>query len=363
MGPSIALTIPAQVPPDIADFTGRISPLREIRDGLAAPGETGTTARAVLITGMPGVGKTALAVHASHIERSRYPDGQLHADLRGSTADPAMPEDVLASFLRAVGVPSEQIPRSLEERCKLFRTWSADRRVLTVLDDACDASQVASLLPASPHCAVIITSRYDLQSLVGVKVVEITGMSTHEGIELIERIVGDSRMADPTATARIVSLCGHLPLALRCVGTRLKALRTWTAHRMETLLRPGSSLLDELRFADLDVRATFDGAYALLDQQDRAIFRLLGLLPPSGFSPDRGSALLGCTADAVEAKLTRLLCSHFVQARGRNEAGESHYQLNRLFWLYARERFQREYGQPGGILDDLDNTTVPMLRA
>jgi DNA-binding SARP family transcriptional activator len=344
------LTVPAQLPPDTSDFTGRAAPLSEVRQGLAAREDASTTARAVTICGMPGAGKTTLALRAAHIDRAQYPDGQLFADLRGTAADPAAPADVLAGFLRAVGVPGHQIPATLEERTKLFRTWSNGRRVLVVLDDAYAAPQVASLLPATPQCAVIITSRWGLQGLPGVHAVELGVMDLDEGVEFLGRVAGQSRVAAEAEPAEtIVETCGFLPLALRCAGARLAAIRTWPLQKLATLLESGTSRLDQLRFAGFDVRAAFDGTYFRLDARDRSAFRLLSLLPPQEFTAATAAGLLGGTADGVESQLTRLVGSHLLEVTTKDGADEARYELHKLTRLYARERLNREFIQPENV--------------
>jgi DNA-binding SARP family transcriptional activator len=345
-----ALTVPAQLPPDTSDFTGRAWPLKLVLRALAA-GESGsTTARAVSISGMPGVGKTALALRAAHMDRTQYPDGQLFADLRGATSNPVPPAEALASFLRAVGVPEQQIPPTLEERAKLFRTWSNGRRVLVVLDDAYAGSHVTSLLPATPECAVIITSPWSLQGHPGVYNVELGVMDLDEGVEFLRRIIGDSRVAAEREHAEtIVDLCGYLPLALRSVGARLAAVSAMSLRKMAGLVESGAARLDELRFAGFDVRAGYDGAYYRLDPSDRSALRLLSLLPAQDFSAATAAGLLGTGADAVESQLIRLVGCHLVEAKTKDGVSETRYELHRLTRLYARERLEREFIKPESV--------------
>jgi DNA-binding SARP family transcriptional activator len=344
------LTIPAQLPPDIPDFTGRAVPLSLVRRGLEARDGGGTTASTVSVCGMPGVGKTTLALHAAHMEWAQFPDGQLFADLRGVSGSPASPAEVLGGFLRAVGVPEHQIPATTDERSKLFRTWSHDRRVLFVLDDACSAAQVAPLLPATPDCAVIITSRWGLHALPGVPAVKLGVMDIAEGVELISRIVG----ADRVAVAReqvesIVDLCGYLPLALRIVGARLAATPTWSPNKMAAAIESATTRLDQLRFAELDVRAGYHCSYLKLDPPDRSAFRLLGLLPAQNFSVATAAGLLGGHVEAVEAQLTRLVGSNLLEVEADDGPEGARYCLHKLIRLYARERLNREFLQPEAV--------------
>ena len=346
------LTVPAQLPPDISDFTGRGEPLNEARRWLAVRDDEGTTARTLCICGMAGVGKTTLALRVAHMARAGYPDGQLYADLQGASAQPLSPSEVLAGFLSSVGVPEHQIPATLQERAKLFRTWSTGRRVLVVLDDAAVASHVASLLPATPHCAVIITSRQGLQSLPGVRIVELPVMTPAESIELLTRISGQDRIsAEPEQAEKIADLCGHLPLALRVIGTRLAAAPTWSLHKLATLIESSPSPLDQLTYEQFDVRAGYDDSYARLTAHDRSVFRLLGLLPPQNFTVSLAAGLLGKSPETVEAQLTRLASCHLVEATTQESTKETIYKLHKLIHHYARERLHREYIDDGATSD------------
>ncbi|MEV0236683.1 BTAD domain-containing putative transcriptional regulator [Nonomuraea sp. NPDC050786] len=344
--PPAALTVPAQLPPDISDFTGRVAELARLAQVLAAPQPGSTAARTISITGMGGVGKTTLALHAAHLHRAQFPDGQLFTDLHGASETPAAPGDVLAGFLRSVGVPEQQIPPTLEERSNLFRTWSNNRRILVVLDNASDAAQVTPLLPATPHCVVIVTSREGLQSMPGVTNVELGVMSLSEGTQLLGRIIGAERVAaEPERAETIVELCGRLPRALRCVGSRLAAARVWSLQKMAALLESSPAPLDQLRFAEFDVRADYDHAYFRLDPHDRSTLRLLSLLPAQDFTAVTAAGLLGNATDAVEARLTRLAGCHLLDVRA-DDAGSIRYGMHRLTRLYARERLNREFLQP-----------------
>lgn len=341
------VTVPAQLPPDIPEFTGRAQSLRLLRAVLEASRENATTAHAVLICGMPGVGKTTLGLRAAHLVKTHYPDGQLYADLQGSTMTPAPQLEVLGGFLRALGVPEHQIPVTAEERSSLFRSWSNGRRLLVLLDNASSTSQIAPLIQASASGSVIITSRWGLHDQPGVHVVKLDTMSMSEGVELLANLIGHHRVLPEREEAeRIVDRCGNLPLALRCVGARLAAAPTWPLRKMAMLIESGPSPLDHLCFAEFDVRAAYDRTYFRLDPQDRSALRLLSLLPASHFTASTAAGLLGTASDASEVQLSRLVAQNLLEATSGEGGDVIHYQMHRLIQFYARERLNHEFVDP-----------------
>jgi DNA-binding SARP family transcriptional activator len=345
MYPLASPIVPAQLPPDTPDFTGRRKSVAEIRRYLASCEDQATTARVVSICGMPGVGKSALALHIAHADRAHYPDGQFYADLRDTSGSPVPPAEVLGGFLAAAGLASAQIPSTLEERSKLFRTWSAGRRALIVLDDAAP-TQVAPLLPATPNCAALITSRHGLQGLPGTHRVELTAMVREDSVELLTRIVGLSRVGNEPAEAdELAELCGHLPLALRCVGARLAAAPPWSLQKMVALLRSSATPLDHLRYEQLDVRSCFDDSYSQLAAGDRSAFRFFSLLPAQGFTAATAAGLLGKPRDTAEAQLIRLTAGHLIEVAAESRTGQTWYRMHKIVRHYARERLEREYTQ------------------
>src|SRR5262249_19529753 len=178
----------------------------------------------IAIRGRAGIGKTTLAVHAAHRLRDRYPDGQLYVHLRGMEASPLTATEVLARFLRSLGVDRMAIPDDIEERAALYRSRLADRRLLIVLDDAACEAQVRPLLPGTPGCAVLVTSRARLTGLGGAQLVDLDIYEPEESVELLARVAGPERVAaEPAAAREIVRVCGFLPLAIRVPGARLGA--------------------------------------------------------------------------------------------------------------------------------------------
>jgi DNA-binding SARP family transcriptional activator len=193
---------PAQLPTDIADFTGRSSLVEELMEALRNADVQAVAISA--LAGIGGVGKTTLAVHAAHLLRGEFPDGQLYADLRGAGASPADPGTVLGDFLRSLGVPAREIPDGTEARSALYRTLLADRRVLVMLDNARDPAQVRPLLPGTAGCSVVITSRARMAGLPGVRPFDVDVLEEAEALDLFAAIAGAERVAAEPQAARDV---------------------------------------------------------------------------------------------------------------------------------------------------------------
>lgn len=332
---------PAQLPPDIADFTGRESIVDQAPALLAGVGERDRppTAPAVaVISGMPGVGKSALAVHMSHTVRPFFEGGQLYADLRGSTGRGTDPSEVLHGFLRALGVAESEIPADLEERSKLFRSTTVGRRLLILLDDVSSLADVRSLLPGDPECSVVITSRRRLHGLGGAWNVNLDAMDTAEGRELLARIIGSARVRrERNAANQLMETVGGHPLAVRCIGGRLSGSPGLTLSGLATQLNCSEKLLDELRLGELDVRSRYDFSYEGLGRVEQSVFRLLSILPPRRFTADSVVELLGSDSRSVEHLLQRFVDSHLINIV-RWEDGGAHYEFPELTRVYARER-------------------------
>ncbi|SDQ35607.1 AfsR/SARP family transcriptional regulator [Thermostaphylospora chromogena] len=338
---------PAQLPPDVAvgvDSAVRDRALRHLTGTTKAC----TAARIVTISGMPGAGKTALAVHIAHRVRSFFPHGQFFVALNGATPHPADPADVLHGFLRAAHIPDEQIPPTLDERSKLFRTWTASRAVLVVLDEADAIPHIQALLPSSARCAAILTARSGLHGLPGAETIDLDLPSVDAGVTLLKKIVGreltDAELQDAKI---IIRLCGRLPLAIRIAGARLAATRGWTFRKLAQRLARPEGRLDELRFGDLDVRARFDVSYQRLNERERSALRLLSLLDGAEFTVHSVARMLGTDADQIDPVLARLVENHFLQAVVQPLSGEIRYTFHELIRLYAREQLEAELRNVG----------------
>jgi DNA-binding SARP family transcriptional activator len=335
-----AMPSPAQLPPGLADFTGRDAQVELLS---AALEETGTPAVAA-ISGMGGVGKTALAVHVAHRLAARFTGGQLYADL-GNGAEPAQ---VLGGFLAALGIAAHAIPEPLEERTALFRSLLAGRRVLVLLDNAASERQVRPLLPGAPGSALIVTSRARLAGLESARPIELEVFDAHEATGLLARIAGAQRIAaEPEAAAEIARLCAYVPLAVRIAGARLAGRRHWNLADLATRLGDERRRLDELSAGDLAVRAGFAISYARLPAVTRDLFRRLGLLNVADFGGWVAAALLDASTESAQTHLETLVDAHFLTVGGIDPTGRLRYRFHDLVRLYARERAQDE--DPPGV--------------
>ncbi|MFF9817537.1 ATP-binding protein [Streptomyces sp. NPDC014006] len=311
------------LPRDVPDFTGRQGQLTALLDAIA-------THRAVCVDGMAGVGKTSLAVHAAHRLAADFPDAQLYVDLHGFTEGrpPLDPDSALRMLLGALDVPSERVPQDgLEQLAACWRSELAHRRVVVVLDNAADAEQVRPLLPGAGDSVALITSRNRLLGLDEVPPLSLDVLSPEESAELLARASGDGggpdgRLArDPESAAEVLRLCGHLPLALRLAGARLRHRPGWTVGILVERMAEGTS--------------EFDTAFAMsvrqLDRAQARLFRMLGLLPGESFDEYVAAALADVPLGTAQGMLEDLLDAHLVQ---QPTAGR--YRLHDLVHQHAR---------------------------
>ncbi|MEU8253578.1 NB-ARC domain-containing protein [Micromonospora inaquosa] len=339
-------SVPAMLPADIADFTGRedqVASLHQLLSGATKTDRHHHAPAIAMISGMGGIGKTALAVHVAHRLAGTYPDGQLYVNLRGADASPLQSGDVLARFLRALGVQNQVIPADETERAELYRTRLADRCVLLVLDNAATEEQVRPLLPGTASCAVILTSRARLTGIEGARRVDLDVFPPNAAIRLLARITTDDRVtAQHTGAARIVSLCGGLPLAVRVAGARLAARPTWHLGHLATMLGDERRRLDQLTAGDLAVRASLALSYQALDPTVRRLFRLLGLFDLPDFPAWFAAAILDSTLDTGIERAEALVDAQLLTATDTDVAGQQRYRFHDLVRIFARERAEAE---------------------
>ncbi|AGL17237.1 BTAD domain-containing putative transcriptional regulator [Actinoplanes sp. N902-109] len=332
---------PALLPPAVPDFTGRREEVRLLRKVLTPSAQPiGLTVAGV--TGMAGIGKTTLAVHVAHSIAGAYPDGQMYANLAGTDATPPDPTEVLGRFLRALGVPSQAVPADAVERAELYRTLLAGRRMLVVLDNAATERQVRPLLPGTPACTVLVTSRSRLSGIEGARWTELDVLPGDEGVRLLSRVVADARIEEqPGDAAAIVDRCGGLPLAVRIAGARLTSRPGWTLAQLASQLRDEQRRLDRLGIGDLQVRASLALSYEALDEPARRLFRRLGLFDVPDF-PDWLATVLADDPRTAGRDLDRLVDAHMLTMAGTDAAGQLRYRFHDLVRLFAREQTPRD---------------------
>ncbi|WP_130797023.1 AfsR/SARP family transcriptional regulator [Streptomyces otsuchiensis] len=343
--PARGVLRPFQLPAAVSDFTGRTAAVRELGGQLAVSENSVMALSAV--AGIGGVGKTTLAVRVAHAAREHFPDGQLYVDLQGASATPAEPSSVLGAFLRALGTPDSSIPETGDERAALYRSLLDGRRVLTLLDNARDAAQVRPLLPGTPGCAVLITSRARMVDLAGAHLVDLDVMSPEEAMELFTKIVGAERVrAEREASMDTVAACGFLPLAIRIAAARLAARRTWTVSTLARKLSDERRRLDELTAGDQAVKATFELGYSQLEPEQQRVFRLLGLAEGPDISLPAAAALMDREPEDAEDILESLVDTSLIES-----AAPGRYRLHDLVRLFARACAERDE-QPPAARDD-----------
>jgi len=330
--------VPRQLPGAVRHFAGRGRELAELSRLLEAGHAAGGTMVISAIGGTAGVGKTALAVHWAHQVAVRFPDGQLYVNLRGY--DPGQPvpaADVLAGFLRALGVPGQDIPAEADQRAARYRTLLADKQMLIVLDNAGSADQVRPLLPGTPGCPVLVTSRDTLAGLIardGAARLDLDLLPLPDAVTLLRTLIGSRADTEPQATTDLAAHCCRLPLALR-IAAELAA-----AHPAASLADLARDLADlrtrlDLLTAGQDpgtaVRAVFSWSYRHLDTGTARTFRLLGLHPGPDIDPYATAALTGTTIPQARHALDTLARAHLIQP-----ATPGRHAMHDLLRGYAR---------------------------
>ncbi len=330
------------LPMDIPDFTGRAAQLAWLRRELTS-GRGGSAGPIVAISGMGGVGKSALAVRAAYELADDFPDGRLYVDLGGSRDHPAEPAAVLARVLRALGVGGTALPENLDERAALYRSLLTAHRVLLVLDNATSEAQIRHLLPGGGTTSVLITGRTRLTGLPSVRLLDLDVLEPDAAIELLARQTGTARVrADPGTARELTRLCGRLPLALRIAGAKLKARQHWSLADLTRRLSDEHRRLGELSLGELSVRANLSLSYRRLDPLAQRLLRRASLLDVPDFAPWIAAALCDVTGEAAEDAAERLADSQLLRVVGRDPAGQVRFRFHDLVCVYARERAAAE---------------------
>lgn len=328
-----------QLPLELTDLTGRQAERDRIMAWLREGEQRQEHAVPIsAIAGIAGVGKSALTIHVAHQLQHDFPDAQLYVNLRGTEGQPVAPMDVLATFVQAWGVDARSIPDSLTQRCELYRSLLAGKRVLVLLDDAHNEEQVRPLLPTSSTCAVIITSRTNLAALEGSMVLDLTEMAPTDALEMLQKQVGLERIqAEQEAAKKIIDLCDRLPLAIRIAGGALQNKLNWQLDDYALSLAKERRRQEQLHLSNVAVRATLVLSYQELNTRAAHLFRLLGLLTGSKFLPSVAIALLESDVAIAEESVNCLVKMQLLEP-----ATDERYRLHDLVRLFAKEQLAQE---------------------
>jgi tetratricopeptide (TPR) repeat protein/transcriptional regulator with XRE-family HTH domain len=367
-----AAVVPRLLPGAVADFTGRAAELAALtrmldQAGAAVPGTVVINA----IGGTAGVGKTALALYWAHQVAARFPDGQLHVNLRGfdPSGTPVAPAEAIRGFLDALGVLPSRIPPDLEAQAGLYRSVLADRKMLVVLDNARDELQVRPLLPASPGSLVLVTSRNQLGGLAaadGARLISLDVLSQAEAVQLLTIRVGTARAAaEPEAVDEIARLCACLPLALAVAAARAAARAAFALADLVDELREAAGRLDALDAGDpaASVRAVFSWSTRQLSSQAARMFRLLGIHPGPDISVPAAASLTGTAEAEARRRLRELARAHLIA-----EHIPGRYAFHDLLRVYAADQARATDSQAdrdaaaGRVLDHYLHTAARAAR-
>jgi tetratricopeptide (TPR) repeat protein len=333
--------VPAQIPPEVAGFAGRAVELRRLHQLLEVTGTDSAGTPVVVIAGTAGVGKTALAVRFAREAAVRFPDGQLYVNLRGfdPSGAPADPGTALRGFLESLGVLTHQLPGSMDAQTGLLRSLLDGKRVLLLIDNARTASQVRPLLPGSPGCMVVVTSRDQLAGLVaseGAVLLPLDVLSDEESRELLAARLGQPRVsAEPAAVAELIRQSARLPLALSVASARAVTRPGITLADLVAELRDARVRLDALEAGDVatDLRAVFSWSLAWLSDPAARLFRLLGIVTGDGIRVPVAASLAGISWPAARVALAELCRASLL-----DEDENGRYGCHDLLRAYAAEQ-------------------------
>lgn len=327
VSPASMWPIPAQLPADTLDFTGRDTEVAQMVQLLTSAAARGGVPL-IAVSGPPGVGKSALAIHAAQTVRDHFPDGQLYVHLGGPGA-PRDPAEVLVEMLASLGIPSGDIPATGTERSALLRSLLASRQMLLVIDDAVSAPQIRPLLPGSAGCAVIITSRTQLTE-PGMRGVHLEPLPTEKSLQLLKEIIGEGRVAaEPEATGRLLQVCGGFPLAVRIAAARLTTQPDWPlSFFADRLINRAQNPVQALA-----LEASISDSYEALSPAGQRAFRHLALTGPSTFTAWQIAMLLGLPQ--CDELVQTLLLRSLISVAGVDPAGQPRYRQHDLLREYS----------------------------
>ncbi|MFC8078108.1 BTAD domain-containing putative transcriptional regulator [Streptomyces sp. NPDC057307] len=342
VAPLAPVAVIAQLPSDAPDFVGRRAELARIVTYAKSGGDTSLTApQVVTVLGGAGSGKSTVTVRAAHLLREHFADGQFYVRLHDETDRPTDPAAALRSLLRDIGMRVDELPDQVDELARIFRSWSADRSLLLVLDDACGPEQVLPLLPGGSLSAVLVTSRVRLPGLPGAANVELSPMETDDAVELLASLAGADRIgADIAAARQTVRLTGNRALGVRAAGEKLAARRMWSVTELAARLAPEHRRLAELGSGSLDVLGRLAGACARLAEPDSRALACLARAGAVPFDIPRAARTLALDTWAAELLVGRLLDHHVVEIAESAPGAVTVYRIPELIRLVAQMHTQ-----------------------
>jgi DNA-binding SARP family transcriptional activator len=344
---------PAQVPAAVDHFVGRENEYLRVRKALEAdtrPDRAGARAvtRVVEIVGPPGVGKTAFAIHTAHQLRSLFPDGQLYATL-GDTDDHGLAE-IVSGFLAGAAVSRQHLPTTLTALISMFRTWTADRKVLVVLDDVVSASHARMLAPSGSSCALLLTSRISLTTLPKTSTIVLPALAEEHALELLARRSGRQQPAAEPDARLLARLCECLPTVLNVVASRLAAHSALTTTRLFERLSAAEDMLAELGEGGTDFLAGVELSYRQLPTIAQHAFEYLGNSAIRIATAEVISTRFRIPLTTAESALEKLADAYLLETceshRHRDRVPASGYRISPLFSLAARKIAKNGHAGP-----------------
>jgi DNA-binding SARP family transcriptional activator/tetratricopeptide (TPR) repeat protein len=331
------VTRPDTLPPETAEFVGRDAELSQLI------GEQGDAPRVNMIVGRPGVGKTALAVHAAHIVAGQYPDGVLYLNFHSH--DPGSPSldagEALRRLLQMLTGPATQIPESPSDRGALWRAQLSRRRAVVILDDIAALDQIDPLLPAAGRSLILVTSRYGIPDLAAARALTLDVLPVDDAVALFRRIAGGGRAQEDAEVAAVVELCGRLPLAIQLTAGRLARDYPSQLGDLAVELSRPPARVEGAELTPLDWVPAFELSYRALQPGHQEFFRRLGLSPATQISPHAGAALAGVSLAEAEEAIGALLDHHLL-----SRAPGGQFVFHDLIRGYAAMCAQRDEPAP-----------------